>query len=81
LTYADVCWHMLTYAETKEEEIWGRERVPTRMLTYAHVCSRMLTYAHVCSRMLRPMKSRHLTRMLTYAETNEESALDRERVC
>ncbi len=49
LTYADVCWQMLSTART-----W-RAGVPVcwRMLTYGvPVCWRMLTYADVCWQML-----------------------------
>jgi hypothetical protein len=42
LTYADVCWRMLTYAD-------GRGVLCARG---CHVCWRMLTYADVCWRML-----------------------------
>jgi hypothetical protein len=46
LTYADVCWPMLTYAyECSRDLCW-------RMLAYADVCWRMLTNANECWRML-----------------------------
>ncbi len=37
LTYADVCWRMLTYALV-ELLVWFKEHVQERMLTYADVC-------------------------------------------
>ncbi len=55
LTYADVCWRMLTYADvcvcwhmlTYAGVCWRM-----RMLTYADVCWGLLKYAGVCWRML-----------------------------
>jgi hypothetical protein len=45
LTYADVCWRMLTYAAaTKKKPPINGSDVCWRMLTYADVCWRMLTY-------------------------------------
>ena len=45
LTYADICWRMLTCVVCTRLLL---DKV--RMLTYAHVCGRMLTYADVCWR-------------------------------
>jgi hypothetical protein len=42
LTYADVCWRMLTYAD---KQLSYEQQKRKGQVTYAHVCSRMLTYA------------------------------------
>jgi hypothetical protein len=58
LTYADVCWRMLTY-----DPIPPALETIAVSGTYADVCWRMLTYTDVCWHMLDVC-----WRMLTYAE-------------
>ena len=49
MTYADVCWRMLTYADVSCRQWTASTRTRStnlwRTLTYADVCWRMLTYA------------------------------------
>jgi hypothetical protein len=54
MTYADVCWRILTYAETADAagRVHSSSNTSSRMLTYADVCWRMLTYADLCWFML-----------------------------
>jgi hypothetical protein len=58
LTYADVCWRMLTYADATlcagEDELSRMREAQVSAMAHfvalsapADVCSRMLTYAHI----------------------------------
>jgi hypothetical protein len=79
LTYADVCWRMLTY-----DPIPPALETIAVSGTYADVCWRMLTYTDVCWHML-DVCWRMLTyaevcwRMLTYAGVNDHRV--RRRCC
>ncbi len=77
LTYADVCWRMLTYAgfayiiyrfshSSRAGAFIGYADVCWCMLTYADVCWRMLMYAGACWHML--AYADVCWRMLTYTD-------------
>jgi hypothetical protein len=73
LTYAGVCWRMLTYAGEKEERdrsLWCWTYVCWRMLAYADLCWRMLAYADVFRREGGARQELVVLdrRMLTYAD-------------